>query len=683
MQFASTQWMISFDTFFSILAGAGFFLNAHYLYKIGRSRSLKKYRVLILIFAVFCFAQGLFDLSGPVLLESNLIAQSPLNWKSLQIQVLISLAAAAFLLSKVSRYPSHFIDLSNQAQLNQKLEALVLEKTRALTQSESRMRIIADSLPVSILYWNEDGRLRFANSTYQRWRNSSADALYGQHISDIVGAVTYEKCFSMFEASRMGQTTSYEIEVEYPDRKRLISVTNIADMDQQNQKTRGVISVISDLTGHRTVETLLRNAKEAADAANMAKSTFLANMSHEIRTPLGAIIGFADLLAEPDISQPEQNHYLAAIRRNGDLLTRIINDILDLSKVEANRMDIEYTEVSIQEVITDVKNLLRLMAEEKGLGFKIDLNSNLPSAIITDPLRIRQILLNIVGNAIKFTHAGSIELRVSKKESEDSNSPQIEFNVRDTGIGISADQKGKLFQPFSQADVSTKRRFGGTGLGLVLSQRLAEQLGGDVSLVKSEPNVGSEFVISIADRSDLTKVSKSSNNSHLQRNGAGMMAHEERVRGLRILLVEDSPDIQFLVCRFLKNAGSIVETADNGADALTMAHKKHYDLMLMDLQMPVMDGYETVERLRQEGFRLPIIALTAHAMLEERQKCLHSGFTDHLGKPIDRKQLIDCISQNYQAYHWSTKDTLLAESSLGRATPRFNNDISTVHPSPH
>jgi PAS domain S-box-containing protein len=535
-----------------------------------------------------------------------------------------------------------------QKNLNVELEALVREKTAALAQSENQLRIIADALPVSIIYWDRAHYLKFTNSTYLKWRGVGFSQLYNRHISEIVGKETYQTIRPMFEAAFSGQTTSYEVEVQFPDKKRSLAVTHIPDTDE-NCNVRGIISVISDFTGHRTVENLLRKAKDAADAASMAKSAFLANMSHEIRTPLGAILGFSDLLSDPGISSDEQKRYVSAIRRNGDLLSKLINDILDLSKVEASRLDFEKTEVVLSDILADVTSLLNLMAEEKGVGFKIEVDPTSPKSIETDPLRLRQVLINIVGNAIKFTERGTVELKVRPSDPANPSS-LLRFEVKDSGIGISREQQVRLFQPFSQADISTKRRFGGTGLGLALSKRLAQQMGGDVFLAESQPGIGSTFVVTI-DPGRVKIAPTTSKSSTSVKPAGGSTGTDQRIAGLRILLVEDSPDIQFLVGRFLMNAGAIVETAANGMEAINLAHSNNYDLMLMDLQMPVMDGYETVSKLRQEGYRVPIIALTAHAMLEERQRCLELGFSDHLGKPVDRKLLLDTISQSFQSLH--------------------------------
>jgi PAS domain S-box-containing protein len=387
----------------------------------------------------------------------------------------------------------------------------------------------------------------------------------------------------------------------------------------------------------RAAEDLLI-AKQEAEAANLAKSSFLANMSHEIRTPLGAVLGFVDLMIDPEISASEKVNFAAVIKRNGELLSNIINDILDLSKIEAGKMKIVTHETPLTEILTDTKALLDLQARDKGIALNVAINENVPNIIRTDPLRLRQVLFNVICNAIKFTSKGSVDVEVERRIDGQGNDRLI-FTVKDTGAGISEAQIKNLFTSFSQADISSKRAFGGTGLGLVLSKRFANLLGGDVELTQTTLNQGSTFTITIDPGLVHTAY------FDVPQVGKYVALHQERpqLEGVKVLLADDASDNRMLVSRMLSLAGATVEVAANGREAVDKVRGEGYDVVLMDLQMPVMDGYEATSELRKDGYSGKIIALTAHALNEERERCLQSGFDDHIAKPVNRKLLIDRV----------------------------------------
>mgnify|MGYP006077431661 CR=1 FL=1 len=381
----------------------------------------------------------------------------------------------------------------------------------------------------------------------------------------------------------------------------------------------------------------LQEARLVADRANAAKSQFLANMSHEIRTPLGAIMGFASLLKDDGLKKEERDSFSSVIERNSSQLLRIIDDILDLSKVEAGMMLIEHIEFSLPEMLTDFSSLMGFKAREKGIGFASKAVTTLPSLVTTDPTRLRQILINVVGNAIKFTERGHVEMCVAYKDGF------LEFEIEDTGRGISPEQEQNLFQPFSQADSSITRKFGGTGLGLVLSRSLSEALGGSFDLKRSVLGQGSTFVVRIA-------VTMKPNVNYVNVLGfetvpARTIANAGQLSGMKILVVEDSPDNQALISIYLGRVGANIDIASDGEQGYQMAIDGHHDLVLMDVQMPIMDGITTIKKLRASGFRRPVVALTAHAMKEERKRCLDAGFTDFLSKPINKNELIGLILQ--------------------------------------
>ncbi|MEW6200179.1 MAG: PAS domain S-box protein [Planctomycetota bacterium] len=411
----------------------------------------------------------------------------------------------------------------------------------------------------------------------------------------------------------------------------------------------------------------LEGAMRQAEAANQAKSEFLANMSHEIRTPMTAIIGFAELLAEEVLcctqcagyggcELRERNcQYVETIRSNGRYLLDIINDILDLSKIESGGLQVERIPCSPLEVLHEVRGLMAARAAEKKLEFVVAVEGPVPETILCDPMRLQQILVNLVGNAVKFTPAGRVGLTLALIEpSAGAAEPRLRFRVSDTGIGIDPEQTARLFVPFSQADTSTTRKYGGTGLGLAISKRLTEALGGTIA-VESAPGQGSTFTVEVptGPLEGVPRVEYKPLEA-----GAASAADESpppsQPVNARVLLVEDGPDNQRLLSFLLKKAGATVVTAENGQVAVELAlaaraEGHRFDLILMDMQMPVMDGYEATRRLRAAGYDGPIIALTAHTMQGDREKCLAAGCDDFTPKPIDRRALLEVIRRAVHA----------------------------------
>ena len=390
-------------------------------------------------------------------------------------------------------------------------------------------------------------------------------------------------------------------------------------------------------------------ARKRAESSTNAKSEFLANMSHEIRTPMTAILGYCDLL----LSETETDKYLAkhrnalhTIRQNGNFLIGLVNDILDLSKIEAGKLEVERIPMSVEPLLADVVSLFRVRAAAKGLQLVGRIEGDIPDSIQSDPTRIRQILLNLVSNAIKFTEEGSVSIVVRLLPAPQ---PKVQFEVIDTGIGMSAEVAAKLFSPFTQADASVTRKFGGTGLGLSISRRLAQMLAGDIT-VESQPGVGSRFSLTL-DAGPLANIVLRPAKLTAAATTADRNAAQQLPRlpsGCRVLLVEDGLDNQRLISLVLRKAGADVTVAENGelgvhAVAAARAIRQPFDLILMDMQMPVLDGYAATGRLRREGDTTPIIALTAHAMNGDRQKCLDAGCDDYAQKPIDRAALLQLM----------------------------------------
>jgi signal transduction histidine kinase/HPt (histidine-containing phosphotransfer) domain-containing protein/ActR/RegA family two-component response regulator len=412
------------------------------------------------------------------------------------------------------------------------------------------------------------------------------------------------------------------------------------------------LTEISKRHARLELQTKLELRVNEAREASRAKSEFLANMSHEIRTPMTSIIGYADLLLDPESTSTERLTHIQTIRRNGEHLLTILNDILDLSKIEAGKMTIEQVRCSPSMIIVDVASLMRVRAKEKGLFFEVHYQTPIPETIQSDPTRLRQLLVNLVGNAIKFTASGGIRI-LARCENASGAAPTLTLEVVDTGIGLSEEQVAQLFQPFVQADTSTTRKFGGTGLGLAICRRLANMLGGDIT-IDSSPGRGSSFRLSIAAGSlEGVKMFEELQEAGLPESGpmpAMPGAAEMETLDCSVLLAEDGLDNQLLISTHLKRSGAHVAIAENGRIALEMAlaaslAKEPYAVILMDMQMPEMDGYAATSELRRKGYVGPIVALTAHAMAGDRERCIAAGCTDYLTKPISRAKLVATVGE--------------------------------------
>lgn len=383
--------------------------------------------------------------------------------------------------------------------------------------------------------------------------------------------------------------------------------------------------------------------RESAEAANKAKSRFLANMSHEIRTPLGAVLGYAELMRH-DQSETERRSCVEAITRNGQLLLQLLDDILDLAKIEAAKLQVELTNLKLRELLLDLRSIHEHRAAEKGLALAFIPIGNLPETIHSDPLRLKQALSNLIGNAIKFTDKGKVEVRIRCDGPLDH--ARLKFEISDTGRGLSAAEAGRLFRPFVQADSSTSRQFGGTGLGLAIARELARILGGDVILIDSARGLGSTFGLSISpglvSSSSLVDGRMLLGEIGLGK-GGGKVVEFPRLDGLRILVVDDAHDNRELITRILKLAGATTEMASDGREAVTKAMDNGFNVILMDIQMPGTNGYEATRELRDRGYSKPIIALTAHAMREELERCVAAGCNKTISKPVSRLELLQSI----------------------------------------
>jgi len=523
----------------------------------------------------------------------------------------------------------------------------------ALQESEQYHRQIFESATDAMLLFDPEARIVDANPAACQMYGYTYDALVGQTGRQIVHP-DYHHLLDTFHAQlAAGERFHGEsINVRSDGSQFHVEVhgTSIRCRDRQR-----FLAIVRDITARKLTERDLQAAIAAAQAASQAKSEFLANMSHEIRTPMTAILGYAETLLDSALSGADRLAAVHTIDRNGRYLLGIINDILDLSKIEAGKLHFECVRFSPAAVIAETCSLMQVRAQEKGLTLALEADGPLPKTICTDPIRLRQILINLVGNAIKFTTVGTVRVVVRLRPGTNGAVPMLEYDVIDSGIGISPEQVERVFIPFSQADGSTSRRFGGTGLGLTISRRLAQGLGGDVYVVRSIVGEGTHVRLTVAAGAAGAAPARTQRLDWLTAvETAAQRVDDGRPLAGRILVAEDSPDTQRLLAAILQRAGATVVTASNGAIVLEKAIAAHqegapFDVILMDMQMPEMDGYVATRRIRAEGYTGPIIALTAHAMTGDREKCLDAGCDEYASKPIDRKTLITIVRRWMQA----------------------------------
>lgn len=517
---------------------------------------------------------------------------------------------------------------------------------RTVLKAKESARIVAiiQSCGDAILSTAPDG-------TVTSW-NPGAERMFGYAAKEMVGrnvAVLFPPELAHYVEPTPEQVASSDYRQEQPS-KRLTKAGQRIDVSVVRSPLRnsdgqliGVTRIIRDVSDFRRMADELQKAKEEAEAANRAKSIFLATMSHEIRTPMTAVIGYAELLQTPNVAEADRLKWTQTVESSARRLLDILNDVLDLSKIEAGQMDLRTSAASPAEIVDEVLLLLRPQAQVKNLNLQATILPDVPHLIETDAVKVRQILINLVGNAIKFTSQGGVELVV--RAADLGHASQLYFDVSDTGPGISPEMQQRLFKPFVQGDASNIRRHGGTGLGLVISSRLARMLGGDLT-VTSAPGRGSTFTASIT----AVRVSEPA----VERFDAQMPAAPHESLAGRVLVVDDAAPIRNLVQQYLQSSGLAVVTAEDGKEGLSRAmeaweQKATFDMILMDIQMPELDGYEAVRRLRSAGYIHPIIAITASALEETRSECLAAGYDDVLTKPFRRDQLMAAIDRRLTA----------------------------------
>jgi signal transduction histidine kinase/CheY-like chemotaxis protein len=541
-------------------------------------------------------------------------------------------------------------------------ELVQMRFSAALEASEALTRGILESMRDAIVVVRPDDTVAFHNGAACELFRTDPLWLSGAALGDLLPALdgAAAEIGNGDPQSAFDGGASLEIEAHGPDgaavpvavtigsfelageRLRTVVLRNVERRRREEQRLRGYARALERANAD------LERARRKAEQAAAAKTEFLANMSHEIRTPMTAILGFTDILLEdgaPDAG--ERVDALKTIRRNGAYLLEILNDILDFSKIEANRLEIEEVPCAPGRIFGDVTELMRPRAQDKGVQLRLELEGPIPERLVSDPVRLRQILLNLVGNAVKFTPAGHVRV-IARYDEPDRT---LEFDVEDTGIGIAEGVLLEIFEPFRQGDSSMTRRFGGTGLGLAITKRLVERLGGAITAT-STAGRGSTFRVRlpahpVGSGNGASEVAESDTPST-----GRMRAALDNLRSSgRILMVEDGPDNQRVIRHLLEKAGYKVTIAENGQVGVELAlnaleEGTPYSVILMDVQMPVLDGYEATRRLRESGYTAPIIALTAHALPSERQRCIEAGCDAFATKPIERVVLLETIARH-------------------------------------
>jgi two-component system, sensor histidine kinase and response regulator len=565
-----------------------------------------------------------------------------------------------------------FVDVTQKRQMEadlernrQELEMRVAERTQALQianealEDAARFNLtIAYSIPGRVAYWDTTRRCRFANRAYADWFGYTPEAMLGMTESELFGE-SYARIRPPLDAAMRGEPQTFERETLHEDGLSKFQQVHLVPERDAAGNMRGVLVMSFDITALKTTEQALKTtneelkvARDKAEMASRAKSAFLANMSHEIRTPMNAVIGMAHLLAR-DATDARQRDRLAKIDTAAQHLLGIIDDILDLSKIESGMLRLEDSEFSLHSMLRSTFEMLRAGATRKGLELLADIEP-LPDRVRGDATRLSQMLINLLSNAIKFTEKGWVRLRVHI-EKEETPRLKLRFEVQDTGIGIPLDRQSAVFKSFEQADSSTTRRYGGTGLGLALTRQFALAMGGQAG-VQSRPGEGSTFWvtawIALADVGNAARAPVQVNAPELaipnfeQRQSDLDESLEVLKRlhaGKRILLAEDNPVNQEVARELLHLAGLEVETAETGTQAIALAQASSHGLILMDMQMPDKDGLEAARAIRAAGGTMPIIAMTANALVEDREACLAAGMNDHLAKPVNPSALYDIL----------------------------------------
>ncbi len=513
-----------------------------------------------------------------------------------------------------------------------------------LRDSERRSRAYLENSPVCTKIVDLDFNLQYMSAAgVEALGIDDVTQLYGKPYPFDFYPESFRNLMSknLNRVKETGEIITQEASVVDTEGNELWFHSTLVPVNDDHNRIEYIIVVSMETTERKEAEQKLQASKELAEAANVAKSQFLANMSHEIRTPMNVITGFADLLVSED-DPNEQRSHVELIQKASKSLLCLINEILDISRIEAGKLEIKMAGCSLSKLLNGIEILMQSMAKEKGLQFDIFRSASLPNVITTDRDRVRQCLINLIGNAIKFTSEGHVHLKVSLEEKQDK--PFIRFDVEDTGIGIPQDKYEAIYETFTQADGSHTRQYGGTGLGLTITKQLAQLLGGDLSFTSQEGK-GSVFSLVIPAGVDAESSALSDADERTEEATTKSMITDNLDFSGKVLVAEDAEGCTILAERILKRYGLEVVMVDNGKEAVEKALQESFDLILMDIQMPGLNGLEATKKLREEGITTPIVALTAYAMPEDRANCMAAGCDDYISKPIDQDELRRVLSK--------------------------------------
>ncbi len=495
-------------------------------------------------------------------------------------------------------------------------------------------KLAIDSMVDQAVYiLDSNGIIISSNSGARNIMGLRAGEIVGQHIASLYTMDAIERKHPEYEIEQARFFGRYEDEGwrVRKDGSQFWANTVINRLGDTDGQLVGFSKVIRDLTLKKKREDKLILSRISALRALKLKSQFIADISHEIRSPLGAMLGFAEFLQKEDVSKEERDRYLDIILKNGKNLNRVINDVLDLSKIEAGKIDIELAPLDINAAINDVIELFYVQAAQKGINLSFS-PGNFTGEVVSDRNRLQQILINLVGNALKFTEKGSIVISVEKID-ETREKCDMRILIKDSGIGLSLEEATKIFHPYVQVDKCQSRSRKGSGLGLILSRKIAEALGGNVELVSTELGIGSIFGINFIDYKTIKNTQKQKS----QESAALSLENKS------ILIVDDSEDNLEIIKLFLNSYGGETDVASDGYEALEKLRMNTYDIILMDIEMPNMNGFQLIKELKRLKNQTPVVALTAHAMPEDKMKTKNAGFFAHVSKPIDFNYLVSVV----------------------------------------
>lgn len=515
---------------------------------------------------------------------------------------------------------------------------MLKEELKASTVSKNYLESIYKGVVDMLFVVDKDYIIQSCNTVAAQLLGVDKDQMIGKHFafftenfakehSNVTGALNTEK-----------HINNVELCFKSKNGLHIPTIVSISQLYDNRSQENGILIVAKDITKEKQAQEELRRAKEYAESANIAKSRFLANMSHEIRTPLNGILGLSEIMLGEDVDESHRK-YLEIIRTSGKNLTQLINDILDFSKIESGKLNLEIIPFNFTEVMRSNLHPYKFLAEQKGLSFNYHIDATMPKVVIGDPTRISQIIINLIGNAIKFTDEGSIDVSFLLQHAGPNN-VVIKGVVRDTGIGVPKEKKELIFQSFTQADDSVTRKYGGTGLGLSIVKNLLQQMEGDITVQSPADvvlNSGSAFIFTIK-----LKLPLPVGNPEQATTLTEKLTFD---KPFRILIVDDNKINLLVAKKMLKKFGAEVFTADGGHEAIDLVKHNEYDLIFMDIQMPEIDGYETTMELRRQSFAKPIVALSANAYSDHIQNSLNSGMNGHLQKPFNEKQLFDTVNK--------------------------------------